>query len=186
VTTLAEQEFDEIVTIRSVLEPVALRHARERASSKDIAAMRRRLRDMERLAARRDQRTYIGKDYEFHVAIWELSGQPLLTEVLKRVSAPVFVFEAIMEKRYINANYDCEADAHAHRILVDYLEGKTDKDARACLQPVLDVAVHAEKPIVFDHGTVPESEAIILAAAARRHRPHSQGRLIEPTTSGCV
>ena len=186
VTTLAEQEFDEIVTIRSVLEPIALRHARERASSKDIAAMRRRLRDMERLAARRDQRAYIGKDYEFHVAIWELSAQPLLTEVLKRVSTPVFVFEAIVEERYLNADYDCEADARAHRILVDYLEGKTDKDAQACLQPVLDVALHAEKPIVLDHRIAPEREAIILTAAARRDRPDLPGRLIEPTTSGCV
>jgi len=80
VTTLSEQEFDEIVSLRSVLEPIALHHARNQASSKDIADMRQRLRDLERVAAKRDQRAYISKDYAFHVAIWELSGQPLLTE----------------------------------------------------------------------------------------------------------
>jgi DNA-binding GntR family transcriptional regulator len=149
VTTLAEQEFDEIVKLRSILEPIALQHARERASSKDIAEMRRRLRELEQLAAKRDQRAYIGKDYEFHVAIWEMSGQRLLTEVLMRISAPVFVFEAIIEKQYLDANYDTKADARAHRIIVDYLERKTAKDAHACLQPVLDVAMQAERPIVF-------------------------------------
>jgi len=71
VTTLSEQEFDEIVRLRSVLEPIALQHARDRASSRDIADLRRRLRDLGRLAARRDQRAYIGKDYE------ETKGRPL-------------------------------------------------------------------------------------------------------------
>jgi dGTP triphosphohydrolase len=94
------------------------------------------------------------------VAIWELSGRPLLTEVLKRVTAPVFVFEAIVEERYRNAGYDTKADAHAHRIIIDYLAGKTDQDACACLQPVLDVAMHAEKPIVFDRRVAPGSEVM--------------------------
>ena len=169
VTTLSEQEFDEIVRLRSVLEPIALRHARDRASSRDIAAMVRRLSDLERLAAKRDQRAYVGKDYAFHVAIWELSGQPLLTEVLKRISAPVFVFEAIVEKRYVDADYDTVADARAHRIIVDYLARKTTSDAHACLQPVLDVAMHAEKPIVFGKLTR-------RGNAAPHHKPRLRGR----------
>src|SRR5882724_5872378 len=85
VTTLSEQEFDEIVRLRSVLEPIALQHARDRASSKDIADLQRRLRDLERLASKGDQRAYAGKDYDFDVVIWELSGQKLLTELLKRI-----------------------------------------------------------------------------------------------------
>jgi DNA-binding GntR family transcriptional regulator len=181
VTTLSEQEFDEIVRLRSVLEPIALQHARDRASSKDIAAMVRRLRELERLGAKRDQRAYVGKDYEFHVAIWELSGQPLLTEVLKRISAPVFVFEAIVEKRYVDADYDTVADARAHRIIVDYLARKTTSDAHACLQPVLDVAMHAEKPIVFGSRSAREPASISLAARARR--PHSAGRFRHPVRS---
>ena len=168
VTTLSEQEFDEIVSLRSVLEPIALHHARDQASSKDITDMRQRLRDLERVAAKRDQRAYISKDYAFHVAIWELSGQPLLTEVLKRISAPVFVFEAIVEKRYIDADYDAIADARAHRIIVDYLARKTTRDAQACLKPVLDVATHAEKPIVFGSRVAREPASTWLGAGARR------------------
>jgi DNA-binding GntR family transcriptional regulator len=150
VTTMAEQEFDEILMLRSVLEPIALNLARQRATAADLAKIRKLLRSLESVARRRDQREYIGKDYEFHVAIWELSGQALLTEVLKRISAPVFVFESMLEERYRRADYDVVADARAHRSLVEFLEGKTANDAASCLAPVLDLAMRAEKPIVFN------------------------------------
>jgi len=150
VTTMAEQEFDEILMLRSVLEPIALNLARQRATPADLAKIRKLLRSLESVARRRDQREYIGKDYEFHVAIWELSGQALLTEVLKRISAPVFVFESMLEERYRRADYDVLADARAHRSLVEFLEGKTANDAASCLAPVLDLAMRAEKPIVFN------------------------------------
>jgi DNA-binding GntR family transcriptional regulator len=175
VTTLSEQEFDEIVRLRSVLEPIALQHARDRASPQDIADLQRRLRDLERLASKGDQRAYAGKDYDFHVAIWELSGQKLLTELLKRISAPVFVFVAIVEKRYIDAGYDTTADARAHRIIVDYLARKTSKDAHACLQPVLDVAMHAEKPIVFG-GRVARDPKSIRPRSAKPTRSRAPAR----------
>lgn len=149
VTTMAEHEFDEILMLRSVLEPIALDFARQRASPADLMRLRKLLRNLESVARRRDQRAYIGKDYEFHVAIWELSGQPLLTEVLKRISAPVFVFEAMLEERYRRADYDVMADARAHQTLLDYLEGKTRSDAGSCLKPLLELALRAEKPIVF-------------------------------------
>jgi DNA-binding GntR family transcriptional regulator len=150
VATMAEHEFDEIVMLRSVLEPIALDFARQRATPTHLTRIRKLLRSLEGVARRRDQRAYIGKDYEFHVAIWEMSGQPLLTEVLKRISAPVFVFESMVEERYRRADYDLMADARAHQGLLDYLEGKTPGDAGACLRPVLDLALRAEKPIVFN------------------------------------
>jgi DNA-binding GntR family transcriptional regulator len=150
VATMAEHEFDEIVMLRSVLEPIALQFARQRATAADLTRIRKLLRSLEAVARRRDQRAYIGKDYEFHAAIWELSGQSLLAEVLKRISAPVFVFEAMVEERYRRADYDVVADARAHASLVDYLEGKTPSDAETCLKPVLDLALRAEKPIVFN------------------------------------
>jgi DNA-binding GntR family transcriptional regulator len=169
VSTLSGEEFDEIVRLRSVLEPIALQHARERASPKDIAKIERRLQELELLAARCAQRRYIGKDYEFHVAIWEMSGQPLLTEVLKRISAPVFVFESIVEKRYVDAGYDTKADARAHRIILEYLKGKTDKNASVCVQHVLDLA-RTEKPIVCPTRTE--------LATGRMKRGH--GRVADP------
>lgn len=152
VAALAEQEFDEILMLRRILEPKALEYARDKASAADIKEMRKRLRDLERTAASRDHRKYIGKDYEFHLALWEISRQPLLKEVLMRISAPVFVFEAIVEERYRSAAYDLQADARAHRSIVDYIAGQTALDAHECLQPVLDLAMSAEKPIVFGSG----------------------------------
>lgn len=149
VTTLAEQEFDEILALRSVLEPIALRCARDRASATDIAAIRRQFRKLERAALSRDSGAYINRDYDFHVAIWELSGRSLLAQVLKHICSPVFVFESIVKDRYEHGGYDLLADARAHRVIVDYLAGQTSLDADACLQPVLDLAMYTEKPIVL-------------------------------------
>jgi DNA-binding GntR family transcriptional regulator len=153
VTVLTEREFDERIMLRSVLEPIALTSARQRASTADFAVVRKHLRELEATAARGDQAAYVTRDYEFHLAIWEISGQPLLKEMLMQISAPVFVFESIVADRYHKADYDVVADARAHRSMVDYLLGKTDMDADCCLRPVLDLAMRAERSIVFGKAT---------------------------------
>jgi hypothetical protein len=67
VTTLSEQvRRNRGSKVRSGTYRVAMR---AKVSSKDIVDMRQRLRDLERVAAKRDQRAYISKDYAFHVAI---------------------------------------------------------------------------------------------------------------------
>lgn len=154
VTTLTEQEFDERIQLRTVLEPIALSAARQRATAADLEVIRQHLDELEATAARGDQAAYVARDYEFHVAIWAVSGQPLLKEMLMQISAPVFVFESILADRYRRAAYDMAADARAHHGIVDYLMGKTEMDADCCLRPVLDLAMRAERPIVFgkDHG----------------------------------
>ena len=149
VTSITEAEFDEIMMLRSGLEPIALERARARAAKADIKALRQRLRKLESAARQRDHRAYIIQDYEFHVAIWDLSGLAVLPEILKRISAPVFIFESIVEERYRDAGYDVAADARAHSIIVDYLAGETELSAQECIRPVLELAVQAEKPVVF-------------------------------------
>jgi DNA-binding GntR family transcriptional regulator len=152
VMTLSEQEFDERLALRSVLEPIALEAARQRATPAELQAIRALLRELAAAAARGDESAYVAQDYEFHVAIWELSGRPLLKQVLVEISAPVFAFESLVAERYRRAAYDLKGDARAHRILLDYLAGKTEQDAACCLRPVLELAMRAERPIVFGSG----------------------------------
>jgi DNA-binding GntR family transcriptional regulator len=149
VVTLSEQEFDERLALRSVLEPIALGAARERATAAKLSNVRKHLRELEKIAAGGDQSAYVSQDYNLHVAIWEMSGQPLLKDLLVQITAPVFAFEGLMAERYRRAKYDLKGDARAHRILLDYLEGATDQDAECCLRPVLELAMRAERPIVF-------------------------------------
>lgn len=149
VTTLTEQEFDERIWLRTVLEPIAMEKARMRATPADLNVIREHLHRLEETASQQDQPAYVMSDYEFHVAIWQICGEPLLKELLMQISAPVFVFEGIVADRYRNAGYDLVADARAHGVILDYLSGKTDLDAHCCLRPVLDLAMRAERPIVF-------------------------------------
>ncbi|MBL8212619.1 MAG: GntR family transcriptional regulator [Bryobacterales bacterium] len=149
VAALGEHEFDERIWLRTILEPVALRTARQRATAVELETIRQHLEKLETMAERQDPAGYVASDYEFHVAIWRLCGQPLLTELLMQISAPVFVFEGIVADRYRRAGYDLVADARAHGVIVDYLCGKTELDAECCLRPVLDLAMRAERPVVF-------------------------------------
>jgi DNA-binding GntR family transcriptional regulator len=149
VAMLSEHEFDERIWLRTVLEPIALERARERATETDLKTLRLHLNKLEETAARNDQAGYVASDYEFHVAVWELCGQPLLKEILMQISAPVFVFEGIVADRYRRAGYDLVADARAHGGILDYLCGKTDLDAACCLRPVMDLAMRAERSVVF-------------------------------------
>lgn len=149
VAALTEHEFDERIMLRSVLEPIALASARERATPDDLAEIGRRLQRLKDVAATGDQAAYVACDYEFHLAIWGMSGRPLLKDMLVQISAPVFVFESIVSDRYRRASYDVVSDALAHQGILDYLHGATHVDACGCLRPVLDLAMRAEKPVVF-------------------------------------
>lgn len=155
VATLTEQEFDERIRLRTVLEPIALRAARDRATPAQLDVIGKHLQRLEGTAARRDPAGYVLRDYEFHVAIWQVCGEPLLKEILMQISAPVFVFEGIVADRYRRTGYDLVADAQAHRVILDYLCGRTELDAECCLRPVLDLAMRAERPIVFGNGASP-------------------------------
>ncbi|MCC7342934.1 MAG: GntR family transcriptional regulator [Bryobacterales bacterium] len=149
VTALTEPEFDERIRLRSVLEPLALESARHRMTPAKLAEIERHLQQLKDVAATGNQSAYVICDYEFHVAIWEMSGRPLLKDLLVQISAPVFVFESIVSDRYHRASYDVVSDAQAHQGILDYLKGSTDTDACGCLLPVLELAMHAEKPVVF-------------------------------------
>ncbi len=149
VAALTEHEFDERIKLRSVLEPLALASARARMTPANLAEVERRLQQLKDVAATGDQGAYVACDYEFHVAIWEMSGRPLLKDMLVQISAPVFVFESIVSDRYSRASYDVVADASAHPGLQADLTGATDVDACGGLMPVLALAMHAERPVVF-------------------------------------
>jgi len=155
VSVLTEREFDERIMLRSVLEPIALTSAKQRASAADLALIGKHLRKLESTAVSGDQAAYVACDYKFHLTIWEISGQPLLKELLMQISAPVFVFESIVADRYRRANYDVLADARAHQGIMDFLQGDSDGDANCCLRPVLDLAMRAERQVVFGKVTPP-------------------------------
>lgn len=153
VATLTEHEFDERIKLRSVLEPLALAAARDRMTPEKLAQIENLLQRLSDVASTGDQAAYVACDYEFHLAIWEISGSTLLRDMLVQVSAPVFVFESIVSERYRRAGYDVVSDASAHKSIVDYLKSVGDLDACGCLTPVLELAMQAERPVVFGTGS---------------------------------
>jgi DNA-binding GntR family transcriptional regulator len=131
---LNQREFDEILELRSLLEPLAMEHARANASAGRLATLKKLLRELEAQARSSNSNEIAEKDFEFHVALWDLSGRPLLRDLLVQICRPMFVFFRINWNKYRRAGLDFETVAHSHQPLIDYLDGATKLSAQACFR----------------------------------------------------
>jgi DNA-binding GntR family transcriptional regulator len=149
VAELSEQEFEEIVWLRSILEPVAMEEARRRASKRQVAALQLMLHELDEIGRTGDLSAFQEKDFEFHHTIWELSGRRLLAEILVRLSKPMFVFSAILRERYRRCGVDLTEAARGHQKMLDYMAGQTEQTAAACFEPVVVFTETKDRPVIF-------------------------------------
>jgi DNA-binding GntR family transcriptional regulator len=149
VAELKEHEFDEILRLRAVLEPLAMENAQRYATPAKIASLHSLLLELEESAVTADPHLFLRKDFEFHLAIWEMSQQPLLQEILIRITKPMFVFSAVLQDRYLRRGMDWLKAARTHQNMLDYVAGKTSMTACECFQPIVEISRHADRKIIF-------------------------------------
>jgi len=97
VVALTPEEVDDIVHLRLILEPEAVRLAMPRLTEADKADLGRMAQDVD--SARNSNREFVHLDLEFHRKIWSLSGNGALERHLTLLSAPLFVTGRIMRER---------------------------------------------------------------------------------------
>jgi DNA-binding GntR family transcriptional regulator len=131
---LSQQEFDEILELRSLLEPLAMEHARDNAAPEGLAALKKLLHDLEQQARSSDSHEIAEKDFEFHVALWDLCGRPLLRDLLVQICRPMFVFFRINWNKYRRLGLNFEKVSHSHQSIIDYIEGRTEQSAQVCFR----------------------------------------------------
>lgn len=149
VYSLSEQEFDEIERLRSLLEPLAMEYARTNATPEKIAELRVLLRDMVELAKSGQYHVLADRDFAFHCAIWDLSGRPFLTQILRQIARPIFTFFKINWQRYRNSKLNLVEIIEAHDLILKYLEGTTTLSASASFRPIAEGTDRDEKPILL-------------------------------------
>ncbi|MCX6621284.1 MAG: GntR family transcriptional regulator [Acidobacteria bacterium] len=149
VAELSEQEFEEILRLRSILEPLAMEEARRRVSKRQIAELQLILHELEEVGESGDLSAFFEKDFEFHHRIWEFSGQHLLAEILVRICKPMFVFSEIMRDRYKRSGMDLAEAARGHQKIMNYMVGQTDLSASACFDPVVEMTENKDRPVIF-------------------------------------
>lgn len=149
VAELSEQEFEEILRLRSILEPVAMEEARRRASKRQVAALQLMLHELEEIGRSGDFSTFLEKDFEFHHTIWRLSEQHLLEGILVRLSKPMFVFSEILRDRYLRSGMDLVEAARDHQQMVDFMAGRSEQSAAECFKPVVVLTERKDRSVIF-------------------------------------
>lgn len=96
---ITRERFEDMLELRLLLEPAAARHAAERATADQVAAMRRMLADMEQLVRRGDGQLSYGafglRDAAFHDLLAHSAGNHVIREALARLHTHVHLFRLL-------------------------------------------------------------------------------------------
>ncbi len=149
VYSLTEQEFDEIETIRSLLEPVAMEYAKAHITPEKLAELKCMLAEMIEAAKSGNYQILADRDFALHSAIWDLSERQFLTQILKQTARPIFTFFKINWKRYRSSTLNLVEIIERHDLILQYLEGTTSLSASACFRPVVEGTDRDEKPLLL-------------------------------------
>jgi DNA-binding GntR family transcriptional regulator len=79
---LDREQYREIVRIRIALEPMTAGLAVARIGDAQIAALHNRNESLSNAIAREDFKAALEIDTDFHLALYEIAGQPLLTSMI--------------------------------------------------------------------------------------------------------
>jgi DNA-binding GntR family transcriptional regulator len=93
VTQYSKQDVARLYEVRGVLEGLAARLAVEHKA--DLAPLAEALAEMARSIQAREMARVLEVDMRFHLTLCELSGNPILSEHLRRILAPLFGFALI-------------------------------------------------------------------------------------------
>ena len=83
VPLLTADEFDQLMTIRSSLEPLAAEVAAKNASKAEINEISKLLSNMRNLAETGNLASYLDAHYKFHFGIYKLAKQPILVQAIE-------------------------------------------------------------------------------------------------------
>lgn len=119
VVNYSERDIIEIYEVRSALEGVAAQLAA--AVAADVSVLETAMERMSAAAKRRDMRTLVESDLEFHLALAVASGNALLADFAKRLLSPLFAFILM---RVLRSGQGPEAwltDLPKHQMIVEFI-----------------------------------------------------------------
>jgi len=133
VATITLKEANSIYEVRALLEADAAARAASLASKHDIARMRRALRDFERALAKNEIAKLVASTGEFYVALLGACDNPVIVEILERLTARISFLRARSMSREGRANHSL-VELLA---IVDAVEARDAQAARrACTEHV--------------------------------------------------
>lgn len=121
VVDLEDTDIEKINSVRLVLEAEAFRLCRARLTAEHEAVLTQLLERLE--ASESDSPSVRARyDYEFHHAVWNLTGNEYLERTLHSLTAPLFAHSVLR----IVKSESVRLVILSHRPLMDFLRGKSD------------------------------------------------------------
>jgi GntR family transcriptional repressor for pyruvate dehydrogenase complex len=134
-TELSDDEIADLIELRHVLEELIIRHALERASEQDFAALERVLQLME--GAKSDPDAFAEADLEFHLALARIAKNKALFRALAAL-APLLRTEMLMNAlAAIRSVGDLSFSIGSHARLLEALKRRDRKGVMRSLEEVL-------------------------------------------------
>jgi DNA-binding GntR family transcriptional regulator len=131
VTKLSLEEAEKIFALREVLERFAFEQAAQLADAEGIEHLENLYRQMMEAARAEDYKLFLQRDYSWHEAVWQISGNEYLQLALKRLLVPLFAFSAI--RIAWHGTFDMIRDAESHRPILEALKAHDPERARSSL-----------------------------------------------------
>jgi DNA-binding GntR family transcriptional regulator len=172
VTSLSEEEIQQINAVRIILEAEAFRLARRRMSPKSAAVLETIVAKMENISCNVSEAAAL--DLEFHRAVWSITGNEYLTTTLDSLAALSFAHN-MLER--VGPSHR-EWRLNHHRALLDVLLDDTETDEELALKKHF-AAAYFKEPSVEKSTTVGTmsnglSSELKGSAIAKRKKPPSE------------
>lgn len=137
ITQLNLPDVESIFEVRRLLEPYAMAQAARIATSEQIAGLEKCYLETVDAARHGKVRLYMQKDYAWHAAVWDVTGNEFLKSALKRLTLPLFSFSAI---RFSEGNsFDLLTDANSHVPILEAIKARKADDVQKLVLQALDI-----------------------------------------------
>lgn len=133
-----EQEFEELMQARRMLEAFTIAHAAGRAAPADIARLRGAVGDMR--AALDDPGAYAEADMRFHLLLSEVAGNRVVTRLMRAIQRPLM--EQLRRSiAHLRATGQLGANLATHERIVDGIEQRDLAGAQRSFEDMLAISL---------------------------------------------
>ncbi len=138
VAGLDERQLEELTSLRTTLEQLAVARVQERLTSRDEQELRRIVAQMKQAAERADAGRFLELDRAFHERLWEMSDHALLLGVSTQLRARI---DAFLHAVTLRMDHDTlRSQAQAHVALLDAICGGDRDTAQAAVAEHIAIA----------------------------------------------
>jgi len=131
VTGASREEVADIMSVRNVLEGMAVERASLKGLPEDFSRMQTKVDEMKRFVQHQELAQLVLADIAFHQALWEASKSQVLRRQLTALLMPYFVY--IVRVGYVAVKDMAESVVDSHQTLLNLISSHNPNQARGYL-----------------------------------------------------